>query len=487
MLSILAIVSLIVTVLLRKKLLPGIAQWALLGIMIFELFFYNMNQRFNGFPMNPKTFLSRDLALGQSGTLKVLRTDPNTDFRVAGFAEHQWSGNGWNVWEIPGIFGWNPITLRRYETYIRGFTNTSDYTLPYGGPDHILESSMLDMLGTKYIVVVPSVLSKQDIVRTTSSKFELIYEDRGWWQTYRNRNYLSRAWFFPKAYVVENQEQLIGVLSSGWFDGRQALLFEKGDLPNEMTKLTEELTTLTLSPSQVSAASCGSPWIDQECAKPTPMYAKWGEKEGDWLRYDLPAMTHLGRYLLMIQYTAASKPTPTLEAELLIDGTKQLSGPKTLPGTADWSCRKWRTTDLGTFEITKAPSQLTLTSKVASDIHIFSLWLVRLPTVDPPDRTSFSYEDFSVSANAIFFLSRQERGGFILLNEIYYPGWNARVDGNPVKMLRSDSIFRTVYVPAGIHRIEFDFHPNHLYKGAAVSLLALIGCLGYFGIAWKRN
>ena len=51
MLSILAVASLIVTAMLRKKLLPSIAQWALLGIMIFELFFYNMNQRFNGFPM----------------------------------------------------------------------------------------------------------------------------------------------------------------------------------------------------------------------------------------------------------------------------------------------------------------------------------------------------------------------------------------------------------------------------------------------------
>ncbi len=122
-----------------------------------------------------------------------------------------------------------------------------------------------------------------------------------------------------------------------------------------------------------------------------------------------------------------------------------------------------------------------------SAIHIFSLWLVGLPTVDPPDPESFSFEDFSVSANAISFLSRQDREGFILLNEIYYPGWSARVDGNPVEVLRSDSIFRTVYVPAGVHRLEFVFHPNHFYTGAAVSLLALIGCLGYFGIAWKRS
>ena len=127
---------------------------------------------------------------------------------------------------------------------------------------------MLDMLGTKYVVIIARRASEQHITGTTSNKFELIYEDRGWWQVYRNQNYLSRAWFFPKAYVVANQEQLVGLMSSDWFNGRQVLLFEKGDLPKEMTKLTDELETITLSPSQVSDSSSGSPWPDRDCAKP---------------------------------------------------------------------------------------------------------------------------------------------------------------------------------------------------------------------------
>ena len=249
--------------------------------------------------------------------------------------------------------------------------------------------------------------------------------------------------------------------------------------------MAEALPTITLSPSQVSAASSGSLKPDPDCAKPIPLFADWGGKVGDKLGYDLPAPAQPGRYLLIVQYTAASQPAPTLEVELRNDGMKQHSGPVTLPSTVDWGCKKWRTADLGTFDITQSPSHLTLTTKAASIVRIYSLWLVRLPTVVPADPESFSFEDFSVSANAISFLCRQEHEGFILLNEIYYPGWKARVDGKPVEMLRSDSIFRTVYVPAGIHRLEFDFHPNHFQTGAAISLLALIGCLTYFGIASK--
>ena len=34
------------------------------------------------------------------------------------------TANGWNVWRIPTIYGWNQITLRRYDDYIRAFTRS---------------------------------------------------------------------------------------------------------------------------------------------------------------------------------------------------------------------------------------------------------------------------------------------------------------------------------------------------------------------------
>ena len=49
------------------------------------------------------------------------------------FAEAQWS-NGWNIWRIPGIYGWNPIMLRRYQEYIREFTHSADYAQPHPEP-----------------------------------------------------------------------------------------------------------------------------------------------------------------------------------------------------------------------------------------------------------------------------------------------------------------------------------------------------------------
>ncbi|MEZ5852699.1 MAG: 6-pyruvoyl-tetrahydropterin synthase-related protein [Hyphomicrobiaceae bacterium] len=49
--------------------------------------------------------------------------------------------------------------------------------------------------------------------------------------------------------------------------------------------------------------------------------------------------------------------------------------------------------------------------------------------------------------------------GVVVLNDIFYPGWIAEVDGKPKNILRADALFRAVEVTAGRHRIVFRFAP----------------------------
>jgi hypothetical protein len=52
--------------------------------------------------------------------------------------------------------------------------------------------------------------------------------------------------------------------------------------------------------------------------------------------------------------------------------------------------------------------------------------------------------------------------GLLVLHDIYYPGWVAEIDGKPAPIIREDTLFRAVQVPAGTHRIAFGYAPLSL-------------------------
>jgi hypothetical protein len=74
-------------------------------------------------------------------------------------------------------------------------------------------------------------------------------------------------------------------------------------------------------------------------------------------------------------------------------------------------------------------------------------------------------------------------GGYLLLNDIYFPGWKAYVDGQRAKIFRANGIFRAVRVDKGRHRVVFKYRPLSVVIGALISLLSLL-CIS---TAWIRE
>jgi hypothetical protein len=68
--------------------------------------------------------------------------------------------------------------------------------------------------------------------------------------------------------------------------------------------------------------------------------------------------------------------------------------------------------------------------------------------------------------------------GFVVLNDHFYPGWQASIDSVAAKTYRANTEMRAVYMPAGRHLLEFDFKPESLYLGFkfAAAGLALMLC-----------
>jgi hypothetical protein len=62
----------------------------------------------------------------------------------------------------------------------------------------------------------------------------------------------------------------------------------------------------------------------------------------------------------------------------------------------------------------------------------------------------------------------------LFMSESHDPGWRARLNGAPVKILRANYNFRAVAVPAGMHRLRLWYSPVSARAGLAISLAALV-------------
>lgn len=87
--------------------------------------------------------------------------------------------------------------------------------------------------------------------------------------------------------------------------------------------------------------------------------------------------------------------------------------------------------------------------------------------------------------NALEYTTDSKNGGAVVFSEIYYPGWTATIDGQPLELGRANYVLRTAYVPAGKHTIKMEYKPASItvtetaaYIAIILLLLGLIAAIG---------
>lgn len=93
--------------------------------------------------------------------------------------------------------------------------------------------------------------------------------------------------------------------------------------------------------------------------------------------------------------------------------------------------------------------------------------------------------------NHLVYQSNNAEDGFVVFSEIYYPGWQAYIDGQAVDHAQVNYTLRGLPVPAGNHEVEFKFEPQVVKTGTSItlasSILFLLLILGALFYQYKKT
>ena len=114
------------------------------------------------------------------------------------------------------------------------------------------------------------------------------------------------------------------------------------------------------------------------------------------------------------------------------------------------------------------------------------------------DASRFNVGDISYDSAASIVLSdhnlkymkyesQSSANGLAVFSEIYYPGWEATIDGEAVDVVRVNYILRGLEIPSGNHTIEFTFSPKAYTVGNKVTSISswLIVVIVLASIYWE--
>jgi hypothetical protein len=94
------------------------------------------------------------------------------------------------------------------------------------------------------------------------------------------------------------------------------------------------------------------------------------------------------------------------------------------------------------------------------------------------DSSQDSCQLVEAGASRLTISARLSQAGWLVVNDAYAAGWRARLrarDGvRPLPVLRANRVMRAVALPAGQHRVEFEYRPASVRWGLAISGLSLV-------------
>lgn len=80
-----------------------------------------------------------------------------------------------------------------------------------------------------------------------------------------------------------------------------------------------------------------------------------------------------------------------------------------------------------------------------------------------------------------------DNSGFMVLSEVYYPGWKAYDNGKEIEIFKANYILRALFLDKGRHQVTFVYDPDSYKIGLTISLVTLFLSFLYIIIFVKKS
>lgn len=106
------------------------------------------------------------------------------------------------------------------------------------------------------------------------------------------------------------------------------------------------------------------------------------------------------------------------------------------------------------------------------------------PVFNP--KTHLTYSTSWVGPDKQVWSLGLDKPSWVVFSEPMFPGWIARLDEQPAMIYPADLALRSVYIPAGNHRLEFLYKPVWLVPLMVGLILWMVISLFYSWYLWIK-
>jgi hypothetical protein len=97
-----------------------------------------------------------------------------------------------------------------------------------------------------------------------------------------------------------------------------------------------------------------------------------------------------------------------------------------------------------------------------------------LPEIPSPPDAADAAEVVQAWGGHLSIKTDSRAGGYLVISEVWHPGWRASLDGRPVQLYRTNCALLGAAIPPGAHELVVDFRPLHWRDALLVTGISFI-------------